>query len=302
MIPLHFSLSSYTPHSIIYQTKTNFKMATPFVPKQALKFDGALLQELQGNVSDTIARDLIKELPALTQSSVVHDNGCGYGAVTMAVMDANPPPGIQIYATDVNPTFLAQLNAKLSQNPSWPVNVNTMDACESAFSDETFDLSFTNFVFACSSNDVAAAKHILRTLKPGGTGVIAIWKEMPWHVALENAHKKTRGAEEPMPSFLSNTGYKKERLERVVAEAGWKDVQFIEKAAWLNLGTDIARWARIAWTFLAVPVGGWQQQDEDKWDVAIESIVEELSQLEWYRIENGVHQIRMVADVAIVQK
>lgn len=302
MIPLHFSLSSlYTPLRYL-PNKDQLKMATPFVPKQTLKFDGALLQELQGNVSDAIARDLINELPALTQSSVIHDNGCGYGAVTMAIMDANPPPGIQIHATDVNPIFLAQLKAKLSQNPSWPVKVDTMDACKSTFLDETFNLSFTNFVFGCSNADVGAATHILRTLKSGGTGVISVWKEMPWHLALENAHKKTRGAEEPMAPMLSHSWYKKERVEQVVAEAGWKDVQFIEKAAWLNLGTDIARWARIAWTFLAVPVGGWQQRDEEKWDVAIESIVEELSQNEWYKIENGVHKIRMVADIAIVQK
>jgi ubiquinone/menaquinone biosynthesis C-methylase UbiE len=277
-------------------------MSAPFAPKQALKFDGALLQELQGDVSDAIARDLIKELPNLTSSSVVHDNGCGYGAVTMAIMDANPPSGIQIHATDVNPMFLAQLNAKLSQNPSWPVKVDTVDACKSTFLDETFNLSFTNFVFAGLADDVGAATHILRTLKPGGTGVVATWKEMPWHIALENAHKKTRGAEEPMAPFLSKSWYKKEKIEQVIADAGWKDVQIIEKAAWLTLGTDVARWACIAWTFLAGPVGGWQQRDEDKWDEAIKSIVDELNQSEWHKVEDGVHKIRMVADIAIVKK
>jgi hypothetical protein len=45
-------------------------MAAPFNPMQALDFDGALLQELQGDVSDAIARQLIKELPPLTESSM----------------------------------------------------------------------------------------------------------------------------------------------------------------------------------------------------------------------------------------
>lgn len=278
-------------------------MAAPFMPKQALKFDGALLQELQGDVSDTIARDLLREdLPPLTPSSVIHDNGCGYGAVTMAVMGSNPPAGIQINATDINPMFMAQLQATLGEHPPWPVKLEPMDATKLTFPDNTFDLSLTTFVFAGLDDDVAAASHILRTLKPGGTGLIAVWKEMPWHVALENAHRKTRGADEPMAPFLSKSWYGKEKIEQVTKDAGWKDVRYVEKAAWLNLGMDLKRWVTIAWTFLATPVGGWQQRDEDKWDEAVDSIVEELRQGQWYKVEDGVHKIRMVSDVAIVQK
>jgi ubiquinone/menaquinone biosynthesis C-methylase UbiE len=279
------------------------KEIPPFVPKQALKFDGALLQELQGDVSDTILRDLLREdLPPITPSAVIHDNGCGYGAATMAVMDSNPPGDIQIRATDVNPMFTAQLQAMVAKNPSWPVQIDTMDACNLGFPDSTFDLSLTTFVFAGLTEDVAAATHIRRTLKPGGTGVIAVWKEMPWHVALENAHYKTRGADEPIPPYLSKSWYKKDRIEQVTADAGWSDVKYVEKTAWLRLGPDLKRWATIAWTFLATPKGGWQQLDQDKWEEAIDCIVDELSQGEWHRVEDDVHKIRMVADVAIYQK
>jgi len=270
------------------------------MPKQAISFDGALLQELQGDVSDAIARDLLQDLPTLTASSVIHDNGCGYGAVTLAVMKLNT--GSHVYATDVNPMFMAQLQANLADHPEWPVKVETMDACNLTFPDSSFDLSLTTFVFAGLENDVAAASHILRTLKPSGTGIIAVWKDMPWHVALENAHYKTRGAEEPMAPFLSKSWYRKEKLNQVITDAGWKDVQFMEKAAWLSLGPDLKRWARIAWTFLATPVGGWQQRDEDKWDKAIDGIAEELEKCQWHKLEDGVHKIRMLADVAILAR
>ena len=277
-------------------------MAAPFKPKQALDFDGALLQELQGDVSDAIARQLLDDLPPLTASSVVHDNGCGYGAVTMAMMESDSPTGLKIHATDVNPMFLAQIQAKLTENPSWPVKVDTMDACSLTFAENTSDLSITNFVFAGLPDDVGAAVQILRILKPGGTGVIAVWKEMPWHVALENAHHKTRGAEEPLPPFLSKSWYKKDRIEQVTKDAGWRNVSFVQKEAYLNLGTDLRRWATIAWTFLGTPVGGWQQRDEDHWDEALDSIVEELRGCEWLKVEDGAHKIRMVADIAIAQK
>ncbi|KAF5716151.1 gdsl esterase lipase [Fusarium mundagurra] len=277
-------------------------MTTPFIPKQAVQFDGALLVELQGNVSDTIAGDILKDLPPLSESSVVHDNGCGYGAVTLAVIDSSPPSGIQIHATDINPMFTAQLQAKLNENPSWPVKVREMDACKLTFPDRTFTHSFTTFVFAGLADDVAAAAHILRTLKPGGIGVVAVWKDMPWHVALENAHYKTRGADEPMAPFLSKSWYKKEKLEQATSAGGWENTEFTERTAWLNLGPDLKRWARIAWTFLATPVGGWEQRDEDKWDEAMDSIVTELQNSEWYKVEDGIHKIRMVADVATVTR
>jgi ubiquinone/menaquinone biosynthesis C-methylase UbiE len=277
-------------------------MAAPFAPKQALKFDGALLQELQGTVCETIARQLIKKLPALSETSVVHDNGCGYGAVTMAIMETSPPSGLQIHATDVNPMFLARLQSTLAQNPTWPVKVDTMDACKLTFADNTFDISITDFVFAGLADDVGAASHILRTLKPGGTGVVAVWREMPWHVALENAHHKTRGVDEPLPPFLSKSWYKRSRLEELAKDADWADPRFEEMSAWLTLGSDLRRWSTIAWTFLATPVGGWQQRDEDKWEEALDSMVEELSQCEEHVFEDGIHKIRMIADVAVFVK
>lgn len=278
-------------------------MATPFIPKQTLKFDGALLQELMGGVSDTIAQDLLREdLPPLAPSAVIHDNGCGYGAVTTAIMNSNPPDNIQIHATDVNPMFIGQLQATLAENPSWPVKIKNMDACNLTFPDNTFNLSLTTFVFSGLSDDVAAANHIRRTLQPGGIGVVAVWKEMPWHVALENARRKTRGADEPIPPFLSKSWYKREKIEQVTTDAGWTDVKHVEKPAWLNLGIDLKRWATIAWTFLATPGGGWQQRDEGTWDEAIDSVVNELSQGEWHKVEDGIHKILMLADVAIYQK
>lgn len=278
-------------------------MAPSFTPKQALKFDGALLQELQGDVSDTIARDLLREdLPPIAPSAVIHDNGCGYGAVTMAIMNYSPPENIQIHATDVNPMFMAQLQAKLAENPSWPVKLEDMDACNLTFLDNTFNLSLATFLFDGLQDDVAAATQIRRTVQPGGTAVIAVWKEMPWRAALEKAHHKTRGADEPMAPFLSMGGYGKEKIEQVSADAGWTDVRYAEKTVWLNLGADLKRWATIAWTFLATPVGGWQQRDEDKWEEAIDFIVDELGRDEWHKVEDGIHKIRMVADVAIYRK
>lgn len=176
-----------------------------------------------------------------------------------------------------------------------------MDACALTYPDNMFDLSLTTFVFSGLEDDVAAASRIRRTLKPGGTGVIAVWKEMAWHTALEHAHYKTRGADEPMAPFLSKTWYKKEKVQQVTRDAGWSDVEFVEQAEWLDLGEDLKRWVTLAWSFLAMPVGGWKQRDEDKWDEAIDSVVQELLQGP-HKVEDGVYKIRMIADVALMRK
>ncbi|KAI0015368.1 S-adenosyl-L-methionine-dependent methyltransferase [Xylariomycetidae sp. FL0641] len=286
-------------------------MATnTWMPKQAFKFDGALLQELQGNVNDKIAMSILNDLPPLSPSYVIHDNGCGYGAVTSAIMNSDPPQGIQVHATDINDAIMGQLKEKLIESPSWPVTLGVMDACNTTFPDNMFDFSFTTFVFPVLNDDVSAAAHILRTLKPGGFGVIAVWEEIPWNTALEKAHRELRGADEPMAPILSKAWYKKERVEQATKDAGWnpRDVEFLEKTEWVTLGADIRRWATIAWGFLARPEGGWKQTDEDRWDEVIDSIVRELLRGKdperggWYRLEDGLHQIRMTADVAIMRK
>ncbi|KAI9146793.1 hypothetical protein HJFPF1_13361 [Paramyrothecium foliicola] len=217
-------------------------MATPFMRKQAVQFDGALLQELQGNVSDTIAANALKDdLPTFSGSSVIHDNGCGYGAVTMAVMASKTPKGIRIHSAHINTILMAQLQSMLNKNPLWPVTVESMDACKLTFPDDTFSHSLATFVFAGLEDDKGATSHILRTLRPGGVGLIAVWKVMPCHIALENAHYRTRGNEEPMAPFLSRSWYKKEKLMQVTKAAGRKHIKFVEREAWLNLGTDLRR-------------------------------------------------------------
>lgn len=105
-----------------------------------------------------------------------------------------------------------------------------------------------------------------------------------------------------MGPFLSKSWYKKEWIEQVTKEAGWKDVKFVRKEAYLNLVTDLRRWASVAWTSLGTRVRRWQQRDEDKWKGVLGLTVDGVRGNEWFRIEDGVSKTRMVADVAIVKK
>jgi ubiquinone/menaquinone biosynthesis C-methylase UbiE len=272
-----------------------------FVPEQALKFDGALLQELQGNVSEGIAQELLKIVPPIKSGFVIHDNGCGYGAVTGEIMNSGVPSDIKIHATDKKDDNLAQLRATLAENPSWPVEVAEVNAHDLTFPDNYFDLSITDFVLLGLDDEVGAARHILRTVKPGGTAAIAVWKEKPWQDALKEAHRRTRGDDAPIPPWLAIVDYDRKKLQTILEEAGHENTKFVERSAWLHMA-DPKRWATIAWTFLATPAGGWQKSDQDMWDETIEIAAEELQKGDWHVFEDGVHKIRMVATIAVTEK
>lgn len=276
-------------------------MTTPtlFVPKQAPKFEGALLAELQGHVSEDIARYILTTLPPLKPGSTVHDNGCGYGAATGEIMATNPPADIKITATDVNESWLGQLKTK-AEKESWPVKAEVMDACNITLSDSSFDFSITDFVFMGLKEPVQAAKHIKRTLKPGGTAAVAIWESITWRDAMLHAHHKTRGADAPCPPFMKHD-LKGAEIKVILNEAGWEDVRYEEKAAWVTT-KDLKRWVMLAWSFLATPVGGWTQDDEEKWDEAVEEVIRSLKDMEGYEEINGEHRVKMVACVAIYTK
>jgi SAM-dependent methyltransferase len=277
-------------------------MTTPFVPKQMLPFDGALLEELQGTVSNSIAAQIIPHLPAITASSAIHDNGCGPGTVTEEIMATAPPAGFTIAASDINPMFLAQLKAKLAAHPNWPVTVSEDNAVALGFADATFTHSFSNFVFVGLPDPVQAAREILRTLKPGGTAAVSIWEDLPWLDALAKAHVATRGANAPPPAALAVGDWKGDKLRKTVDEAGWADVQSLELTGYLQI-KDLKRWATIAWGFLGAPPNGWTQDDEDKWDEAVAFIVNYLNAKEaWHVEEGGEHKIKMVATVLTVTK
>ncbi|ETS86328.1 hypothetical protein PFICI_00156 [Pestalotiopsis fici W106-1] len=194
-------------------------MSATFFPKQAVKFDGALAQELQGNVTEGIAQELLKVVPPIKSGFVIHDNGCGYGSMTGEIMNSGVPNDIKIHATDKSANYLAQLRSTLTKNPSWPVEVAEVNANDLTFADNYFDLSITDFVLLGLDDEIGAAKHILRTVKPGGTAAIAVWKEKPWQAALKEAHRRTPGDDAPIPPFLAVVDYDTEQFKSILNQA-----------------------------------------------------------------------------------
>jgi hypothetical protein len=149
-----------------------------------------------------------------------------------------------------------------------------------------------------------AAKQVYRTLRPGGIAVSSIWIYMPHAEALQHAHWRTRGRDGPMPTLLPVEGFNEADLRKSLQVGGFKDKDIIsyEKSCYLRI-SNLKRWAQLAWSYLGSIPSGWSQDDEDKWDEAIDDIVQQLQSGDGISTnEKGETLLRMVAIVAVAKK
>jgi len=132
------------------------------------------------SVTRKIATQILTLLPPITPSSIIHDNACGPGIVTLDILSqataSNMPPPT-IYATDFAEAMVVQLQDAIDAQNLKTVTAQVMDGSDlSAFGDNTFTHSITSFGIFAFPDAVAGTKHIFRTLKPGGVAIITTWK------------------------------------------------------------------------------------------------------------------------------
>lgn len=279
-------------------------MANGFVPKQVIKYEASDLQELQGNVSQTVIKASLGFLGPILEGGMVHDNACGAGAVTETIMTSvgNVPKDLHIDATDINENFVKGTEA-LAQQHGWPVTAVVMDMYNLTFPNNHFDQSYTSFALHCSSDGAKAVANIYRTLKPGGKMFAATWVDMPHADAVKKAHWTTRGDDGPMPSLLPREDYTVEQLKGALKQGGFHqsktDIHYVDAHITIQ---DIKRWSQLAWSFLGPLPHGWNEDDEEKWDQALGTLEREIQTGRNTTTENGATTIKMIAAVGVATK
>lgn len=277
-------------------------MTTPFTPKQAIPFSGDLLDEVQCRISITASGIALSLLPPLSSTSVVHDNGCGTGAATEAVVASQPPPGIRIEGTDVAPPFIATYQERIDKF-GWPAKASIADCLDlNSFADGTFTHSISAYLFMGLSDDVKAASEIRRTLAENGMAAVILWEQAPHIPAIIEASRIVRGADSLVPAPLSHQDYKASHAKAAILAAGFDEskVKVTQKQVFMQIA-DPVRWANLAWTFLGTPPTGWSQTDEEQWNDAVREIIVQLKKTKGARTEPNL-AIPMVASIIIAQK
>lgn len=152
-----------------------FKDLNIFYNKQAADYESQ-----SAGVTRKVGQQVLSLLPPITSSSIIHDNACGPGIITVEIVaqftkaDIKPPT---IFATDFNKGMVDVLQGMIDANNLKSVTAQEMDGSDlSAFENDKFTHSITNFGIFAFPDAVAGVKHIHRTLKPGGVAAVTTWK------------------------------------------------------------------------------------------------------------------------------
>lgn len=263
------------------------------------------MKSLSGTSTIQIGRTALSHLPPITPESVIHDNGCGDGAITSAILTPLSPSSYpsQIHATDIAAPLLSALSAMAAAN-AWPVTTALMPAQALTFPDAMFTHSIMNCaLFRLSDSDaVSACQHLHRTLQPGGFGVVTAWAEVPHRAALKAAHDATRpegsgdlvgGASRWMDGTL---------LKLCLENGGFENVSMEKGSAVIEV-EDLERWKTGMWSALGKTEKGWIESDEENWDRALKVFDETLKKQDGFYLEaDGKAKLRFDAWIAVVSK
>lgn len=257
-----------------------------------------------GGVTAEAAVHNLTLLPSIPAGSVVHDNGCGAGTVTRLLLSpsSGTPTDAKIYATDMDQIFLDKLQQDVSQH-NWPVEVSNQKSEALSFADNFFDCSIANFaIFFTSNAGLDGAKEIYRTLKPGGTAVVNCWATIPWLGPILKTHMRFRnGKPYPAPPINWSDG---QQIQKVIREAGFAEGKMrVEKseACARCAESEVRAWAERSWAFLA-GIGGWYDEDEEKWDEEVDFLKSELLKADGIKVEGGKVEMKASQWVVIAEK
>lgn len=298
------------PHSATSQLAAEFPPTSNFVPRQALQTAPSSLRELSGTATAQLAEIAVSYLPPLLHDSFVHDNGCGDGNVTRALLSriSNGIYPQSVWATDVIAASesIGRLN-KDAKERDWTVETKIASAEALDFPDNYFTQSVTNSVLIHLSGDgpARACKEIHRTLKPGGVAVISIFAQVPHRPALLGAHHATRPADS-LPLVGGAVKWEDGTLLRqILKDGGFQDDNIqIRRARAVIAVDDLKAWESQTWSVLGRTASGWLLGDEESWDNAIHVFSDALEKEDGVELFNEGRSARLTFEawVAVAEK
>lgn len=168
----------------------------------------------------------------INSSSMIHDNAAGPGTATQALITYVSSKNLSptIIATDYASGMVKALEDikadAMKKESKWdnvqPRVCNSADL--SAFSDNYFTHSINNFSLFTMTNPVKCLSETYRTLKPGGTAVVLLWKRYAVQDLLADAQDIIKGEGYAAANAVPVNGpqyYEEGVVENQMAEAGF---------------------------------------------------------------------------------
>jgi SAM-dependent methyltransferase len=264
-----------------------------FKPKQALAPSPALYKEMTGDAMQNMARVSLKHVE-IPPGSVVHDNGCGVGAGSQALLEKQAD--LTIKATDIDENAL-----KLYHGSGETLR---MDSTALTFPDNTFTYSLLNAtVFVLPNDGIDGVKEMHRTLQPGGTAIVNSIAYGPNILPIRHTAAKTRPEGTPLPREGSEKWHSSDFLKSVLEQGGFKDVKMSQTSYKTYTKATLDHFATMLWSFVGgTGAAGWLESDEDRWDEAIEILKKELEAAKGIKlVEDGI-ELEFLLNIATATK
>jgi SAM-dependent methyltransferase len=195
-------------------------------PEQTLQhFNQAadLYEKSAGGCTRELADRSIDLLPEILPDSVVLDNACGSGVVTLEALRREP--SVRIHAVDYAPKMVEMVRSRFADSPN--VTCDEMAGEFLTFPDDTFTHSITSLGIQFFTDPVKGAHQIFRTLKSGGTAVVTTWEELGYLPAMHKSQLTVRPNDTPFKVPIPEVWFQQTHVEKTMRDAGFKDVKIV---------------------------------------------------------------------------
>jgi len=278
-----------------------------FTPSQANVSQPGFMKATAGQGPFQVAQACLEKLPAITTSSIIHDNGCGDGNVTRLILSQYPTAADypnRIHATDIA-AELVEVLTKDAKTNGWPVSTALMPAQNLSIPDQTFTHSIMNCVILrlSDADAIKACSEMHRTLRPGGVAIVSGWADVPHRAALAAAHSATRPAgSEPLVGGAVRWVDGK-LLRQSMEEGGFKGGVTMTKVKSVSEVADLQAWVRYMWSLLGRMESGWIPSDEENWEKAVKIFGESMKKQDGVELlEGGKARMTSWCWVAMAEK
>lgn len=176
----------------------------------------------------------------LTEHSAVLDIGCGTGVSTIEagrIASAGSALGV-----DLSSRMLARGRSLAAAEGLGHVRFDQFDAQVHPFDTATYDVAMSSFGAMFFSDPVAAFANIGRSLRPGGSLVMLVWRDLArneWVEAVRTALAAGRDLPVPPPGAAGPFGLADRRIAtQRLEDAGYRHVDFTSIDEPIRFGRD----------------------------------------------------------------
>ena len=204
---------------------------------------GTLWNELRDQFDDQVNAHGLAAIEALAvqPGESVIDIGCGAGSTTLQLAERAGPSG-SVLGLDISQTMIDGARAHAASMGAAAVSFDVGDVMVESF-DGTADALYSRFGVMFFSDATTGFANMLTALRPGGRLGFVCWQsplDNPW--ASQGLQRVAEFADIPFGGDPTAPGPfslgDRDRLESVLADAGFTDLSITPRVATVHMGAD----------------------------------------------------------------